>query len=1830
MGGKNDGKDPFADFFGDDVDWLDDEEEAARVAAAKTLPPAPAPDLTPPPPPVAQTPPAPPVPPPPPPPLRPAADTFVAAPSAETAALDEPLPFVTAPAERSAIDDTVGVFLEPVAADETPAPAADPDALVTVTDEDPVRVVVPPDAEVADEVAAPTEEAPPPAPPPVEIVVEEDVRAPTDDIVVEEDAPDEIDVPERAAPAPTLVVDDAPVAPAPRPQPDLRESSEEIQVAAERVPAPPPEPPPAAPAPATPLETWSPQTDEGAWRELLAPIEALAEHTQDRGLAASLLVEAARIHRDRLGDDATAAALLERAVAAGASDPVVYALVAETATRRGDHVAAVAALTARAEGLEGQAAAEAWQAAALVARHRLREVEASEANLRRAVSADPTDYASLSLLRDHLSVKGREADRAEVLGRIRELASGRVAAEAWWELGRLQLALDDAEAARASFARGRACDPRQGQCFLALQALAAHLGDDVALGELYADEARRSEGPDAAHHWMEAARAFAEARVVDRADAAFEAAIAAGHPMARREQQAFFLATTRPAAYAGSLAAEIDALDATGGRAFALYRLGWVREHQLQDLTGAVAAYREAVALDPAAGPAAEAVARVLQASGSWEDLLDFWQVRVQGADDLVLRTSVLLRMAEVAAARLGDDARARMFLEQLVGLAPEDRTALDALRRIYRRLKAWPELATVYETLASTDEHTDARAQNLARAGNVWRYEVRDAERARDAYGRALALRPAHPIALDEQIDLLEELGAWSDQASVLRAGAEAIAADADKVRLAYRAGRVWLDRLDDAERAAESFRFCLRYQPGFLPALGMLKQLAARSNQGQEVYRLYLQQAQSLDDPAARHWRLLAAADLAEGLVGGDPGRDLGAILERDPAHPGALAAQELRLLALGAKVGLLNLYRRVVQGAAPGPWRTSLLVRIAGLYESLGDEAGIEGPITEAVETGGDGTPFRALGRIAEARRMWAVASRALERAGTPEDTLERARLLTIRLKQPDEALALYQTLLEEPAIAVGAALGAAALAQRAGDAALLYRAHATLAEHGGTDGVRAAHALWSGQLAEAAGDSAGALGHYQATLALRPASGAAFDGARRLLVRASDGEGLAALWRAVRPEDAHGAALDLEQVGAFSEAAQVLRAASDAAPGNLGLLAQLEVALERLEDWRGVYATATRRAALVDDAEARAVIDAKRRWLLAEKLYETDEAWTLYQALHEENPDDREVTSALARIALARGEIRLATGYLEHLAQGAATPAEAAALRVRVAEVHEAAGEVAEARQALLDALDHVSDHPEALAGLQRLARAEGDWAGLLHSLRLEAAHASPERRVEALREIARVTTEHLGDPAIAAEAWQTILEAAPADAEALRAALALAEQRSAWAEIVELAPRLAETEEGAERAALLTRAGLLALDELEQPAGAELLERALREGPPRLDAAERLLSLHQARGATDDVVRVLQVAATIGDDPQVKAGFLRRAAELRASAGLRDEAAELYEGVLGLLPEDRAALVFLAEYLFGRGQTEGALPVYRRLAPMIEEGQDLDDFDVRMELCTFFYRLARMLVDRGESGEAIGYGERALTYNPTHQPTLDLLAPLLIDAAQWGRAGQVLQQLLQLTGGLGDKQRTALTYARLGRVERAQGRANKARKHLEKALDLVPNHVAALQGLAGLHEDAQQWTQFLDVYNTVISSATQPGDVTAAYLAKGRVLDEQMARPDKAAQHFERSLAYDANQPGVLLRLAELAWRRGDFAEAAARAQLGLDLVFQASPLRADLHVCLAAARQALGDADRARQAFAAAQTDDPERALPDDALTDLEALRVIVRSRLPR
>jgi tetratricopeptide (TPR) repeat protein len=676
--------------------------------------------------------------------------------------------------------------------------------------------------------------------------------------------------------------------------------------------------------------------------------------------------------------------------------------------------------------------------------------------------------------------------------------------------------------------------------------------------------------------------------------------------------------------------------------------------------------------------------------------------------------------------------------------------------------------------------------------------------------------------------------------------------------------------------------------------------------------------------------------------------------------------LAALERDALLNGDDTALIDLYASL---AAESP-SASVLLRLSALRQRVGDVGGAVGSLHKIAEIE-SALPDSVAACMAQALGEFDLAHRLLGGATSTELRAESARLLTRKLKRAHDAVSMYRELLEDDA-SPSIAFGMARAAQAAGIRPAMGEANRVLA-NGLSGPAKAAYATWAAGLYSEDGADVEAAALYEDALVARPGGTDAFDGCKAALMVAGTVDGLKALYEAHRPGDRRGLAEALEVIGQPAEALPIWNELV-ATRGFVPWFGYAERAAMAAEDWSAAYAALESRAATVQDTGNKQTLGSKKRWLLAEKLAETDMAWELYRTLHEESPQDHEVTEALARIAGARGETSMAVEYLIELADGTQEPSEAARYRRRIGDAYEAAEDHGSARQAYLDALDHVHDDADALAGLKRLAEKDEDWSGLIQVLQRETALVTGARKTGVLREIARVTQERLGDALVAMDAWRAVLDNKSHDIEALQALMSLAETLSDWGPFVDAGSTLATISTGPERSALLRRVGIVSEEHLNPDEAMRYYELAISEDPPDLEAARRLQRVYAMRGDWPGTIRTLQLQSDLVTDIKERTDFLEKAARIESETRHdRDAAAEIYARVLGIDKNNERALRFQAFHLFEAGRFDEALPVCRRLEPVVEAGQDMDDFDVRMELSQFYFYFAQMLslADEGE-------------------------------------------------------------------------------------------------------------------------------------------------------------------------------------------------------------------------------------------------------------------
>lgn len=1500
-------------------------------------------------------------------------------------------------------------------------------------------------------------------------------------------------------------------------------------------------------------------------------VSALASEGRARG-ALDLLVSAARAAWVWCGDAAGADTLLREA---GSTAPEALRWKAVVAEARGDRSGAAVAWETLASVSTGQSASEAWRRAASFSAVVGADGEAAEramGMLLHAVEADATDLVAWRMLADRAMASDRPADADRADEALAAQLDGPSACEVLQQLAARQRAAGKVAEAIGSLRAARDADPGASSARVELEDLAVVAGDHQARAEIAAARAAESDGADAAWWWTQAARAQRTLNDVDGAAASYSLAVAAGSRVASWEQQGWLLSVGRSTDLAEAAAAAAE-LEGDGPDAEAAWTWAALcREVGLRDPAGAVDAWRRA-----GAGGAAEAgFNRCMRAAGRAEELGAWLVAR---AEDSV---GIKLTLAETLERQDPRSTSAAALYAALSESADADRRVLEGSLRLARRTDDAHLLVRALERLADRAPSRDRRSGLQLEAAMVRRYRLGDASGA-----TALLMSGAPPASSSRelQVGLMVE-GGQNVQAAALLEGEAAAAPPEDAADLLYRAALLrWVAAEGDVgDGAAEVVALLDR---------------ALALNPGHSDAGVLLSNAAGADRP-----ELIAAA-------GGAVAAGVAMLSGETPElSAGPLAAIH------AARVGDVGAWSSLVgRSGEPGAavWRAELA---AGASEVVSLLAGADTA----------GAPWAAAVGLAHRAGAHREAARFAAAGG---DAGLRDLVWQLRLAGADG----FEDAVDRLAVGQPAAAAhEAAVAARSEGGARRAEAEETLARSAQGDPARAMHARAAALAWREAGDPGRALAAWDLVREARPAGREAWDAMVDAARAVGEGDLIVSLGERGAPVDADELArcraellLVTGQPGAVD--AWALACTSGALFDQLGW----EVALGELGAWSELFSALTQRAGSTTSGDERARIESLRRWILAEKLAETEEAWTLYQLLHGEDPSDRDVTERLARIAGARGETDLAVGYLTELAESAPGAADAARCHRRIAEAWLAVGDDAYASQAYYNALDAQPDDVAALGGLRGIALRAEDWGTLLSVMKRQASLVSGADRASALREVAELTEAHVGSPGAAVDAWRTAAEADPEDLTAWRRVLDLAEHSGEHEAFLEAAGGVEPRMDGAERSLVLRRMGgaCEALGRSED--AVHYYEQAVAAEVPDLDAAGRLEALYRETYDWSGVSRALAVQARFASDSELRmAAWLEAARIEREQRHDREAASRLYEEALSVDPHCFPALWFQCIWLFESGRSGEALPLFAAVEPRLAEELEAGGEDAPIAVASFLYRYAELLRGSGREEEALQRYLGALEHVPVHLPSLEAAGPLLVDRREWEKASEVWRTLLQITGGVGDPQKRAQVHTMLGLVDQAQGRSEQAFKRFTRALEAFPNHVPALRGLAAELESREDWNALLSVYNAVIYHATAPQDVIDAYMIKGRVLDEQMGRPDKAVQHYERSLAFEGRQPVACLRLAELALRRGAWDDALSYAARGVDIATELPSTLAELHVARGLALSGLDEYAGATQALALAREANPALELGDDPLRDPAVAIAALRARLPR
>lgn len=698
----------------------------------------------------------------------------------------------------------------------------------------------------------------------------------------------------------------------------------------------------------------------GEWERLVDYYLERADLEPDADSRAAFLRELADVFDQRLADPDRA--LTTRLAAYRAAPRREDWEVLETlAARTGRLSEVLTELETMTPTLWGDDRADAWAWIGRIYAERLGKVDEAIAALEKALALVPTHAEArrlwLEVLRrarlwDELTrALAAEASRAD---------SPREQAKHWIELGCVhEHELGEPAQAASCYRRALELAPDSAEARTRLETVLLRRADFAALEQLFEEEGRLDDLPplleeragdpqlppaERAATWHRlGVLKYARLGDPDGAEAAWLEALEVSRDASPVPSMLALVELYRArgelARAAAMLREAIGHIEGRRERPDRLAELGRLHE-ELDEPERAIAAYREALTLDPEHVPAGERLAALLRAAGRWEELVPVLEMLVRRAADEAARLDHLLALAQSAAAA-GDERKVLKAWAAAARLAPSRPDIQRGYGECLFAEERWAEARAAFRQVAEAEDRLTLpeRADVHARLGTC-ALRLGDRDEARRHFEAALAIDPGHRPALLAQVELSEH----SPEALLAAKKAYlATASVAEKARLLGEIGDLYVDALENPVSAMAAYRAALELAPGDHRLLHKALALYVEQKKWKRAVQAVEKLVEIEKVPAVRaRLRHTAATFYRDELEDIDQAvRHLEAALDEDPTFERAWAALERILCEAGRHEALARLFARALERLGPegpdgrNPERLRLWSRLADLY-------------------------------------------------------------------------------------------------------------------------------------------------------------------------------------------------------------------------------------------------------------------------------------------------------------------------------------------------------------------------------------------------------------------------------------------------------------------------------------------------------------------------------------------------------------------------------------------------------------------------------------------------------------------------------------------------------------------------------------------------------------------------------------------------------------------------------------------------------------------------------------------------------------------------------
>lgn len=377
----------------------------------------------------------------------------------------------------------------------------------------------------------------------------------------------------------------------------------------------------------------------------------------------------------------------------------------------------------------------------------------------------------------------------------------------------------------------------------------------------------------------------------------------------------------------------------TDERAATLRKIGEIRESK-GEFEEAASAYEEMVTHEPSSLDLLRRLERVYRRSGNMSGLVSTLERLAGVIGDITEATQLLLEAAQIQNEVLNDPDSARITVENLLSIEPDNARARSMLLAINERLGDWRSVLKILAEDIESAPDAKSRLAAAIRAAGVAETKVEDLAAALSYLNQAYAIDPKSMEVLDEKIRLHHRVGDHLGLIETLRRKA-ALVDRTERLRLLDKACDVALTELEDFEIASTIAQEILAIEPTSPSALLVMARKMESKGQNEEALVLYRRLANTSNEDD-RHVEALVGIARIVGQ-GEEALEALREAVRIRPDHQEANRLLRKLLLRSGDKLGVIEVLKRELRDAKDDAERARICMDIAELYlNDLKDEA------------------------------------------------------------------------------------------------------------------------------------------------------------------------------------------------------------------------------------------------------------------------------------------------------------------------------------------------------------------------------------------------------------------------------------------------------------------------------------------------------------------------------------------------------------------------------------------------------------------------------------------------------------------------------------------------------------------------------------------------------------------------------------------------------------------------------------------------------------------------------------------------------------------------